>query len=77
MPPTAGFKASRGRRLEKPSLDVGKVFQCCYMGFSQKVRRKWGIFFSLCKLGIILILFNSKQIKAAGRAFISKYNHLI
>ena len=53
------------------------------MGYSQKVRRKWGIFLidkndiSLCKLGNILILFNSKQIKEAGRAFKSKYDHLI
>ena len=33
--------------------------------------------FSLCKLGNILILFNSKQSKEAGRAFKSKYDHLI
>ena len=32
---------------------------------------------SLCKLGNILILFNSKQNKEAGRVFKSKYNHLI
>ena len=53
------------------------------MGHSQKVRRKWGNFlidkndFSLCKRGNILILFNCKQTKEAGRAFKSKYNHLI
>ena len=29
---------------------------------------------SLCKLGNILILFNSKQTKEAGRAFKSKYD---
>ena len=32
---------------------------------------------SLCKLGNILILFNSKQTKVAGRAFKSKYDDLI
>ena len=54
------------------------------MGYSQKVRRKWAIVFLinkndiyLCKLGNILILFNSKQTKAAGRAFKFKYDHLI
>ena len=53
------------------------------MGYSQKVRRKSVIFFidkndiSLCKFGNILRLFNSKQTKEAGRAFKSKYDHLI
>ena len=32
---------------------------------------------SLCKLGNIFILSNSKQTKEAGRAFKSKYDHLI
>ena len=32
---------------------------------------------SQCKLGNILILFNSKQTKEDGRAFKSKYDHLI
>ena len=31
---------------------------------------------SPCKLGNILILFNSKQTKEAGRAFKSKYDNL-
>ena len=54
-----------------------------YMGFSQKVRRKWDIFLidknniSLCKLGNILILFKSKQTNEAGRVFKYKYDHLI
>ena len=45
---------------------------------------KMGYFFvidkndiSLCKLGYILIHFNFKQTKEAGRAFKSKYDHLI
>ena len=43
-----------------------------------------GVFFlidkndiSLCKLGNILILFNSKQTKEARRAFKSEHDHLI
>ena len=32
---------------------------------------------SSCKLGNILLLFNSKQTKEAGRAFKFKYDHLI
>ena len=43
-----------------------------------------GVFFlidkndiSLCKLGNILILFNSKQTKEAGRALKYQYDHLI
>ena len=32
---------------------------------------------SLCKLGNILILFNSEENKEAGRAFKSKYDNLI
>ena len=53
------------------------------MGYSQKVRRKWGIFLidkydiTQCKLGNILILINCRQTKEAGRAFKSKYDHLI
>ena len=31
---------------------------------------------SPCKLGNVLILFNSKQTKEAGRAFKSKYDNL-
>ena len=44
---------------------------------------KMGYFFkdindiSRCKRWSILILFNSKQTKEAGRAFKSKYDHLI
>ena len=53
-----------------------------YMGYFQKVRRKCFFLIAkndiyLCKLGNILILFNSKQTKEAGRAFKSKYDHLI
>ena len=32
---------------------------------------------SLCKLGNILILFNSEETKEAGSAIKSKYDHLI
>ena len=33
-------------------------------------------YISLCKLGNILILFNSEETKKAGRAFKSKHDHL-
>ena len=32
---------------------------------------------SLCKLGNILVFFNSKQTKEAGKVLKSKYDHLI
>ena len=54
------------------------------MGYTEKVCRKWVIFFKMdkndippYKLGNIFILFISKQTKEAGGAFKSKYDHLI
>ena len=58
------------------------------MGYSKKVRRKWGIVFKFTKMIFLhapwkyapweyFFFFNSKQNKEAGRAFKSKYDHLI
>ena len=57
--------------------------QALVYGLFSKGASKMGYFFvidkndiSLCKLGNILILFNSKQTKEAGRALKSKYDNL-
>ena len=56
-----------------------------YMGYTQKMRRKWGIFSNRQKwynisrdlFGNIFVLLKSKRIDKSGRAFKFKYNHLI
>ena len=67
---------------QKSQKEVGLPY--ILYGLFSKGASKMGYLFtidkndiSLWKLGNILILFNSKQTKEAGRAFKSKYDHLI